>query len=221
MPRLMAARAPGKKKQRLVHDARRTDQLPGRLVRSEGQAKVADNAVNEAYDGSGDTYDFYDRIFGRNSLDDNGMSLISSVHVAEVDESGQFVPMNIAFWNGEQMAYGDGDGRIFVRFTKALDVVGHDSTVVEDGVLLLGEVVADGPDDAGLGEKRGREREVHGGAAQKAVALARLGLDGVKGNGSDYGERHKAHEGSDGRSLALTARFAWVMAQGAIDPPNR
>jgi Zn-dependent metalloprotease len=128
MPTLMASAAPGKKKQRLVHDARRTDQLPGRLVRSEGQAKVADKSVNEAYDGSGDTYDFYDKIFGRNSLDDNGMTLISSVHVAEVDESGQFVPMNNAFWDGEQMAYGDGDNVVFRSFTGSLDVIGHELT---------------------------------------------------------------------------------------------
>ena len=77
-----------------------------------------------------------------------------------------------------------------------LDVVGDHAAVVQDGVLLLAEVVADGPDHAGLGEERGGEREVHGGAAQQAVALAGLGLDGVKGDGSDHGERHKAQEGS-------------------------
>ena len=51
-------------------------------------------------------------LFGRNSLDNNGMTLISSVHVGEVDENGTLVPMNNAFWNGEQRAYGDGDGMI-------------------------------------------------------------------------------------------------------------
>ena len=128
MPTLMASASPGKKKQRLVHDARGTDQLPGTLVRSEGQKKVSDKAVNEAYDFSGDTYDFYDQIFNRNSLDDNGMSLISTVHLGEVDDSGAFVPMNNAFWNGEQMAYGDGDGVVFRAFTGSLDVVGHELT---------------------------------------------------------------------------------------------
>ena len=43
------------------------------------------------------------------------MTLISSVHVGEVDENGKPVPMNNAFWNGEQMAYGDGDGVVFRR----------------------------------------------------------------------------------------------------------
>jgi Zn-dependent metalloprotease len=105
-----------------------TDQLPGKLVRSEGQAKVADKAVNEAYDFSGDTYDFYDTLFSRQSLDNKGMTLVSTVHLAEVDDSGKFVPLNNAFWNGEQMAYGDGDGVIFRSFTGSLDVVGHELT---------------------------------------------------------------------------------------------
>jgi Zn-dependent metalloprotease len=79
---------------------------------------LKDKAANEAYDHSGITYDFYHKLFGRNSLDNRGMSLISTVHVGRA--------YNNAFWNGEQMAYGDGDGRVFVRFTKSLDVVGHE-----------------------------------------------------------------------------------------------
>ncbi|HEY7152406.1 MAG TPA: M4 family metallopeptidase [Gemmataceae bacterium] len=128
MPTLMVAMSPARTKHRLVYDAQQTDRLPGSLVRSEGQGKVADPAVNEAYDGAGDTYDFYDRVFQRNSLDDKGMTLISTVHVAEVGPAGKFVPMDNAFWNGEQMAYGDGDGITFRRFTKSLDVIGHELT---------------------------------------------------------------------------------------------
>ena len=63
MPTLMAAMSPNRQKHRLVYDARQTDQLPGTLVRSEGQASVIDAAVNEAYDFSGDTYDFYQQVF--------------------------------------------------------------------------------------------------------------------------------------------------------------
>lgn len=128
MPTLMAVTSPGKKKLRQVHDAKQSDQLPGTLVRSEGQAKVGDAAVDEAYDGAGNTYDFYYKIFQRNSLDDNGMTLISSVHVGEVDDIGQLGTMNNAFWNGEQMAYGDGDGVLFRPFTRSLDVIGHELT---------------------------------------------------------------------------------------------
>ncbi len=128
MPPMMAAPSPTGKKTRLVYDARRKDRLPGRLVRGEGDPKSADVAVNEAYDHSGDTYDFYRHLFGRNSLDDAGMSLISSVHVGEVDGSGTYQPMSNAFWDGAQMAYGDGDGAVFTRFTAALDVVAHELT---------------------------------------------------------------------------------------------
>jgi hypothetical protein len=33
-----------------------------------------------------------------------------------------------AFWNGRQMVFGDGDGRLFNRFTIAIDVIGHELT---------------------------------------------------------------------------------------------
>ena len=128
MPSLMVTMAPEKKKNRQVFDAGKTDHLPGKLVRAEGQKKVADAGVNEAYDGAGTTYDFYDQVFQRNSLDDRGMNLVSSVHVAEPDFGGHYVPMDNAFWNGEQMAYGDGDGVLFHRFTLSLDVIGHELT---------------------------------------------------------------------------------------------
>ncbi len=120
LPAMAAIPSPQGKKHRLIYDAKRKDALPGILVRSEGEKGSKDPAANEAYDHSGDTYDFYLKLFGRNSLDDRGMSLISSVHVGRNYAN--------AFWNGEQMAYGDGDGRTFVRFTKALDVVAHELT---------------------------------------------------------------------------------------------
>ena len=119
VPSLIPMASPNRQKLRLVYDAHNTKQLPGTLVRAEGQDDVSDNAVNEAYHFSGDAYDFYDQVFQRNSLDDEGMTLISSVHVS---------PRNSAFWNRRQMAYGDGDGRRFRRLTRSLDVVGHELT---------------------------------------------------------------------------------------------
>ena len=67
-------------KWRVVFDARANTYLPGVLARSEGSSKTRDIAVNEAYDGSGATYDFYWQIYGRNSIDDRGMRLSSTVH---------------------------------------------------------------------------------------------------------------------------------------------
>jgi Zn-dependent metalloprotease len=113
----LAAMAPGVKR-RTVYDARRRFELPGRIVRGEGSPKSRDAAVNEAYDGTGSTYDFYARIFSRNSIDDRGMRLDSTVHYG--------VDYDNAFWNGQQMVFGDGDGRIFQRFTRALEVIAHE-----------------------------------------------------------------------------------------------
>ncbi len=123
LPGMTAIPSPHGAKYRLIYDMKNSSSiysLPGRLVRSEGDAGTSDEAVNEAYDFSGYTYDFYKEVFGRNSLDNRGMTLISSVHMG--------VGYNNAYWNGEQMAYGDGDGRAFLRFTKALEVVGHELT---------------------------------------------------------------------------------------------
>jgi Zn-dependent metalloprotease len=121
MPMMAAIPSPAGTKHRLVYDMKnRQSPLPGKLVRSEGDPKTADEAVNEAYDYAGAVYDFYKETFNRNSLDDRGMTLKSSVHVGR--------RYNNAFFNGAQMAYGDGDGKIFVRFTKALDVVAHELT---------------------------------------------------------------------------------------------
>ena len=120
-------------KYREVYDAQHhpTSVLPGKLVRSEGQPKTGDPAADEAYDYSGVTYDYYKKIHGRDSLDNHGLRLVSSVHVG--------VKFNNAFWNGAQMAYGDGDGTIFQRFTKSLDVVGHELThgVVSNSADLI------------------------------------------------------------------------------------
>jgi Zn-dependent metalloprotease len=107
-------------KRRTVYDTQNKTSLPGKLIRSEGGKASSDVAVNEAYDGAGKTYDFYLKVYNRNSVDDRGMRLDSSVHYSRNY-------MN-AFWNGKQMVYGDGDGRIFERFTKCLDVIGHELT---------------------------------------------------------------------------------------------
>ena len=107
-------------KRRVVFDAQRKTKLPGRLVRSEGDAPSKDDAVEEAYDGAGLTYDLYLEVYERNSIDGKGMRIDSTVHYDTNYDN--------AFWNGTQMVYGDGDGQLFTRFTRSLDVIGHELT---------------------------------------------------------------------------------------------
>jgi Zn-dependent metalloprotease len=111
-------------KRRTIYDARQKPDLPGKLVRSEDDPKSKDQNVNEAFDYSGATYDFYEKVYGRKSIDGKGMRLDSTVHYRE-DPSEAF---DNAFWDGTQMIYGDGDGQVFDRFTKCLDVIGHELT---------------------------------------------------------------------------------------------
>jgi len=113
-------------KDRVVYDAKNGSNLPGTVVRKEGEAPTADVTVNEAYDGSGVTYDLYNDVYQRNSIDANGMRLDSTVHYRTGYDN--------AFWDGEQMVYGDGDEdqpadeRLFNRFTIAIDIIGHELT---------------------------------------------------------------------------------------------
>jgi Zn-dependent metalloprotease len=112
--------APAGEKRRTIYNAKHGTKLPGDLVRGEGDPPASDDAVNEAYDGLGATYDLYSEEFQRNSIDGKGMRLDASVHYDN--------DFNNAFWDGRQMVFGDGDGQIFIGFTKAIDVIGHELT---------------------------------------------------------------------------------------------
>ena len=109
---------------RTIYDAQRNSNLPGSIARGEGSDAAHDPSVNEAYDGAGDTYRFYDQIFERKSIDGKGMRLDATVHYQEDPSMG----FDNAFWNGRQMIYGDGDGIVFGPFTKSLDVIAHELT---------------------------------------------------------------------------------------------
>jgi len=105
------------KPKREVYDGQKKATLPGKLIRKEGDVPVKDKAVNDAFDGAGDVYDMYCKQYRRDSLDGKGMKLISTVHHRR--------DYNNAFWNGSQMAFGDGDGQIFQKFSE-LTVIGHE-----------------------------------------------------------------------------------------------
>ena len=130
-------RVPAGLKRRIIHHADFQTTLPGRMMRNEGDPSTGDAAMDEAYEGSGETHAFFQEVYGRNSIDDRAMPLRSTVHYGQGYDN--------AFWNGRQMAYGDGDedlpeqDRIFNRFTRSLDVIGHELThgVVEHEAGLV------------------------------------------------------------------------------------
>ncbi|TFD88302.1 M4 family metallopeptidase [Cryobacterium serini] len=117
--RTRPARTPGESA-RTISDADGQERLPGRLVRAEGHPASGDPAVNEAYDSLGATQMLYWTQFGRDSIDGNGLPMEATVHYGKEYDN--------AFWDGERMVFGDGDGQIFNRFTISPSVIGHELT---------------------------------------------------------------------------------------------
>lgn len=119
---IMEAASPGLS--RIIYSADNGGSLPGRQLRAEGGAPTGDPAADEAYDGAGATYALFSEVFNRDSIDGAGLRLDSTVHFRTGYDN--------AFWNGQQMVYGDGDEdlpaaqRLFNRFTIAVDIIGHE-----------------------------------------------------------------------------------------------
>src|SRR6185503_9732882 len=101
-----------------TYTANNLKNLPGTLVCTEGNpcpSPPNDSHVAAAHLYAGDTYDYYLNNHNRKSIDNADMTIVSTVHYD--------VNYDNAFWDGEQMVYGDASG-----FPRADDVVGHELT---------------------------------------------------------------------------------------------
>ncbi len=121
---------------RKVYNLNHGTSLPGTLARSEGQAATSDIDVNAAYDGTGAAYEGYKQFWNRDSYNNAGATLISSVHY-----SNNYCN---AYWNGTQMVYGDGDAsQNCAPLARAVDVTAHELTHAvtenESGLVYSGE----------------------------------------------------------------------------------
>lgn len=94
--------------------------LPGTLACDELFSLCGDAAAQRAHDGAAEVYAYYEDRFGRDSLDDSGMTLVSSVHVGN--------NWGNAAWYNNQMIYGDGDGFLLDDLTLGFDVIAHEFT---------------------------------------------------------------------------------------------
>lgn len=97
---------------RETHNANHTYTLPGTLARSECEPPLGDQDVDNAHEFAGTTYDYYWSTHRRNSYDDHGARIVSTVHYGRAYMSAR--------WNGDQVIYGDG---LPVR-----DIVAHELT---------------------------------------------------------------------------------------------
>lgn len=106
--------------QRQVYDCENQWELRHKMVRAEGDPNTADEIVSHAYEYAGLVRDYFKNVLNRNSIDNRGLDLILNVHYG--------VNFLNAFWDGDEMVFGDGDGQIFINFANSKDVIGHELT---------------------------------------------------------------------------------------------
>jgi Zn-dependent metalloprotease len=107
-------------KNREVHNLNHGTSLPGPVTRTETQAAVGEQTVDMNHALLGTVWDCYKTLFNRDSFDNAGAKLISSVHY-----SNNYVN---AYWNSTQMVYGDGDGSTAINLAWSIDVTAHELT---------------------------------------------------------------------------------------------
>jgi Zn-dependent metalloprotease len=103
---------------REVYDCETTTTQRLKLVRAEGEPETDDPDALSAYDYAGLVRRFFTDELDRQSIDNAGLDLVLNVHYD--------VQYNNAFWDGDEMTFGDGDGVIFTGFARSLDVVAHE-----------------------------------------------------------------------------------------------
>lgn len=113
-----ASLTPVGKASRQVYDCQHQWVQRVNLVRPEGDPVTGDESVDKMYDYAGNVRNYFKKVLNRDSIDNASMDLILNVHFGENY-------MN-AFWDGDEMTFGDGDGNIFISFAKSLDVVAHE-----------------------------------------------------------------------------------------------
>ena len=113
-PGRFAARAVAHTPVQHVYDCKNRKGLPGTPV------PAPTGGFQTVFDTTAKVIEFYKTVLGRNSVDNHGFDLVSSLHYAKHYDN--------AFWNGQQMVYGDGDGKLFVEMYLSPDVIGHELT---------------------------------------------------------------------------------------------
>ena len=98
-----------------LYDCKKRKNLPGTPV-----ANPTTGGFKTVFDTTAKVADFYRTVLGRNSVDNKGFDLVSSLHYDKNYDN--------AFWNGQQMVYGDGDGQVFGEMYLSPDVIGHELT---------------------------------------------------------------------------------------------
>ena len=139
----LGLRATAVAKQPVEHlfDCKHGTTLPGSVVPD----PTTDQAFKTVFDTTAKVAEFYKTVLGRNSIDNQGMDLVSSLNYDQDYQN--------AFWDGQQMVYGNGDNKVFIDFWRSPDVIDHELTrgvtqhegglIYEDQSGALNESISD------------------------------------------------------------------------------
>lgn len=106
------------KADRKVYDCQHLEQQRVALIRSEDDAACNDSDGDAVFEAAKVVRDFFRNVLQRDSIDDAAMDIILNVHFGQHYSN--------AFWDGDEMTFGDGDGQVFTSFAHSLDVVAHE-----------------------------------------------------------------------------------------------
>ena len=114
----VAGIAPPGQGPRKVYDCESTFTQRKTEVRDEGGPATADGVETDMYKNAGITSDYFKDELSRNSYDNVGSDIVLNIHYG--------VKYMNAFWDGDELTFGDGNGVVFVNFAQSLDVVAHE-----------------------------------------------------------------------------------------------
>lgn len=100
----------------LVFDCQNRDALPGHYITS--PMSSSDKVISFVASNLIQLNTFFQNCFGRNSIDNLGVSVLCSVHFGDYYSN--------AFWNGIGIVFGDGDGLIFRSMATSDDFIAHE-----------------------------------------------------------------------------------------------
>jgi bacillolysin len=204
-----------------TYDAQNKNQLPGTLFvdpegdgawNLAGRTSPGQPAGVDAHYYADVTDNYYLDIFSRNSLDDEGMRMVSTAHFSK--------NYNNAFWNGQQVTYGDGDGTVtFRELSGGLDVVTHELThgVTEftSGLIYQGE---SGALNESFSDILGNSSEFYAreGGLDPEVADWQIGEDVYLPRDDAPGFRNMADPAEDGDPDYYSERYTGKKDSGGV-----
>jgi Zn-dependent metalloprotease len=120
------------RKQISIFDAQGQRSTTSRVRRkTESDPDTGDAAVDDTYRGLDAAYECFLQHYQRRSFDDRGMLIDATVNYGQ--------DFGNAFWDGEKLVFGNGNGKQFNRFSVARDIIAHEYThgVIQHSAKLV------------------------------------------------------------------------------------